>query len=78
MSEQEAVYVTEYYNKYPDDGYELGGAYATEALAHTVAEQRLDADYRWSDYSVSEFVVRGRAENQDAVIAELATGERNE
>jgi len=75
MSEQEAVYVTEYYNKYPDDGYELGGAYNSEALAHKVAEERLDADYRWANHSVCELVVRGRAEGRESVIAELATGD---
>jgi hypothetical protein len=61
-TETETVYLTVYTNKWPDDGFEIGGVYATESFAEEAAEDHADADQMrelgWENVAVREFEVR--------------------
>jgi hypothetical protein len=48
----EYVYLTVYTNRYPDDGFEIGGAYRNEELAVKMAEERRDNEYGWENYDI--------------------------
>jgi hypothetical protein len=54
----ESVYLTIYTNKWPDDGFEIGGVYATEALAEEAAENHTDvtkmSELGWENVAVVE------------------------
>ena len=56
--------MTVYTNKWPDDGFEIGGVYASESLAEEAAETHADAEQMtelgWENVAVSEFEVQER------------------
>lgn len=58
MTDDQTVYVVTYRNQWPDDGFELGGVYATEAEAEKAGGERRCARSGWQNYSVSERIVQ--------------------
>lgn len=62
MSDDErAVYLTIYTNKWPEDGFEIGGVYASEMDAEAAAETHADVDKMkhlgWANVAVVERTV---------------------
>jgi len=45
----ETVYVTVYNGRWPEDGFEIGSVYTSEAEAEEAIENREDAEYTWSN-----------------------------
>ena len=52
------VYVVTYFNRYPDDGFELGGVYSSERSAEVAGEEQRCAERDWESYTVNERAVR--------------------
>lgn len=50
----EKIYLTVYTNRWPEDGFEIGGAYRSEEKAVKMAEERRDNEYGWSSYHIKE------------------------
>jgi hypothetical protein len=48
----EVLFLTVYFNEYPEDGYEIGGIYTSREKAKEVAEEQSDIDMGWENSSV--------------------------
>jgi hypothetical protein len=68
-TDNQTVYVTVYTNKWPDDGFEIGGVYGSESLAEKAAETHADAEQMtelgWENVAVREFEVQEREDQDD-------------
>lgn len=62
VDREQPVWIVTYTNKWPEDGFELGGVYATEAAAERAGDSRACAERDWDFYSVSERTVQSAAE----------------